>query len=327
MPVLSPSWHDVRGELPYNGCVRSRWLVVALAVAGCDSIWRLDTVALPIDASADAAPDAAPPCTSFGPWSAPTIIAATNSSVPEESPALSPDGRVVVFQRKTVSGDWDLAYALREGNDFTNAQTVPGLNTSDDDEEPFWSADGNTLYFIRSTGQHPGTAVMEAAYASGQFDTPVPSMDFTQFAYIERPNIAPSSLELAYYNDTVANLYVAIRPSPTGRWTPGTSPLAISSSVADFNPVFVGDGNTLYFTSRRAPGPDGSANPTGQRFIWQATRSDSQHPFGNVTGVDTSGVMEVDGATVSRDGTLMLFTGYPNSQEDIYMMTRQCLGT
>lgn len=93
------------------------------------------------------------------PFGTPAGVAGINSADKEDNPAVTGDGRVIVFgsDRSGGQGGTDLWYAVRADSSasFSTPQPVPGVNSADNDTEVFISADGCTLYFTsdRSGGQ------------------------------------------------------------------------------------------------------------------------------------------------------------------------------
>ena len=47
-------------------------------------------------------------------------------------------------------------------------------------------------------------------------------------------------------------------------------------------------------------------------------------PFDAATDLGNFGVAQPSGPDISRDGMTMVFSGYPDNQSDIYIMTRHC---
>ena len=85
-----------------------------------------------------------------GDFGAPVAITELNTSDREDSPALSPDEAVIVFNtdRPGGAGGEDLWWAQRtSAGTFGPAQPMPGLNTAASEREAFISHDGRELFF------------------------------------------------------------------------------------------------------------------------------------------------------------------------------------
>ena len=87
-----------------------------------------------------------------GDWTAPKALNSNINSASYESDAfITPDGRTLYFSTGKYSedGTLDLYYATREsGGDWGKPKTLGGgINTKQDDDSPFISKDGKTLYF------------------------------------------------------------------------------------------------------------------------------------------------------------------------------------
>jgi Tol biopolymer transport system component len=81
-------------------------------------------------------------------FSAPALVPELSSAGNDASPSLSRDGLVVVFASDR-DGSRDVWYATREATEqpFGAPQKVPGLDTDDNEREPFLSADGCELFY------------------------------------------------------------------------------------------------------------------------------------------------------------------------------------
>ena len=93
-----------------------------------------------------------------GQWTAGRPLpGAVNTPFYESQPSLSADGNILFFASKRDGGKGgaDLYVSGRDdAGNWSAAAPLTALNTTGDDQYPFWSADGRTLYFT-STG-YPG---------------------------------------------------------------------------------------------------------------------------------------------------------------------------
>ena len=227
-----------------------------------------------------------------------TFAQLTDQAGTELFPSISPDGKSVVFASKT-SGNWDL-YLQRVGG--MNARNLTA-DSSDDDTQPAFSADGEQIAF-RSERERGGIFVMGATGESVKRLTdfgyhPAWSPDGRAVAFsthnIEDPNdrtLERSDLWIVNAATgekrqlTGENIGDAAQPhwSPSGAriayWSrrkggqrdvftipaAGGTPIAVTDDVAfDWNPVWSPDGKHLYFASDRG----------GQMNLWRVPIEES----------------------------------------------------
>lgn len=88
-------------------------------------------------------------------FAAPAPVADVNTGIWEFNPAISADGSLLVFTsigRLEGAGLGDLFVATRDGDAWSAAEAVP-INTPADEYHASFSPDGETLYFVKRTGQ------------------------------------------------------------------------------------------------------------------------------------------------------------------------------
>lgn len=290
-----------------------KWVVVTgiIASAGCDIVVHIHE--LPAADAAAEPVDAAPACT-FSEWSAPVRIAANDPGLADEEPALSPDGQLVVWQRRLSQTDIDLWYALRTGNDFVSPQEIPLVNTNGLETGPFWSPDGTRLYYTEGA---EGLAKMVIPVDSGPvFRTPLQTDEFASLSYVERPRFRSDGLEIVYFAHPTADLFHATRTAPTSTIWTGSELPTVSSPAVDHDPTLTDDGLTMYFSS--------AATNDGSLHLFVATRPRLDEVFDGAIDLGNFTIAQPSGPDISRDGMTMVFSGYPDSQADIYIMTRHC---
>ena len=91
-----------------------------------------------------------------GRWSRPELVSFANPEMNMMHPALSPDGRLLVYasDRGRGKGGLDLWLVVRQGETWSRPQLFPDpINTSGNEGFPFFAADGRL--FFASQG-HPG---------------------------------------------------------------------------------------------------------------------------------------------------------------------------
>jgi Tol biopolymer transport system component len=290
-----------------------KWAVVTgiIASTGCDVVVHIHELA-PADAEV-APPDTMPPCR-FSAWSEPVRIAANDPGLSDEEPALSPDGQIVVWQRKYTASDVDLWYAVRTGNDFVSPTDLLVANTDGLETGPFWSPDGTRLYYTQ--GAEGVVKAILPVDPGPTFRNPVQTDELASLPYVERPRFRTDGLEIVYFAHPTADLFHATRTAPSSNiWTPSELTTA-SSAAVDHDPTLTTDGLTMYFSS--------AATNDGSLHLFETTRPSVDAAFDEPGDLGNFGVDQPSGPDISRDGLTMVFSGYPDSQADIYIMTRHC---
>ncbi|WBO85810.1 OmpA family protein [Hymenobacter yonginensis] len=93
-----------------------------------------------------------------------------NSKAFESDAYITPDGRTIYFSTGKYSedGTLDIYYATRQqGGDWGTAKPVAGINTKYDDDSPYLSKDGRTLYFAsRGHNTMGGYDIFKSEYDS-----------------------------------------------------------------------------------------------------------------------------------------------------------------
>lgn len=254
--------------------------------------------------------DAAQACASFGPWSAPVQITALTSPATDWSPALSPDGTLLLFETLRENDMADIYGAVRSGIEVADPQPVAKLTSGAIEESPAWSADGTEVYFDRFTTDYE---LMVATYDGASFGTPRSIELFGSGATI-------SSTGLEMFFNTMPfpqDLRRATRASTTSAWMIADTLESLNTAGLDGYPSLSADGLTLYFESDRS----------GITRIWQATRPAIGGDFGDpqvVAEFAESGV-EYGDPDVSADGLTMQLATTATGDFEIYVATRACL--
>jgi Tol biopolymer transport system component len=200
-----------------------------------------------------------------------------------ERPALSPDGRSVVFDRKAPAGDADIWIVHSDGSGLRDLTPGPS-----DDSTPSWSPDGTKVIFASDRGGAYDIFVMKANGKGmvqlsdrGRGDVePAFSRDGKRVAFVEcdqsfahcqlwvmnangkdarrltrtpvedeRPSWSPDDSKIAVTIKQAGNLDVyvlGVRNGVLQRLTHG---------AADYQPTYSPDGTNIAFGSNRAGAP------------------------------------------------------------------------
>jgi len=189
-------------------------------------------------------------------WSDPVALDAVNSDADEKSPALSKDGKVLLFQsnRPGGLGGSDLYVAWWDGEKWTAPRNLgSSVNSKFDECDPGLSADERTLYFASDRGGKGGDLDI---YRADGVDLQPPA------AATQPTQPAPSRAVSRERTDPV-------RVD------------ALSSPSIDRSPTFTRHGDFVYFSSDR-PGGLGGMDVYRARVVGGAIgRCDSAGPLVN----------------------------------------------
>lgn len=263
------------------------------------------------------APRDAPACGLFGAWSTPVQVPGLNDAVlEEETPALSPDGTMIVFGRIPSGGNADLFIADFDGTSASNVRPITVAATSGYESLPAWSPDGSQLYFLLA-------AQVLVTDFNAALDPPFgparPAPELAPLAPFHRPRFRADNLEVFDFHDheTTGNSEIvqSLRAGPGAEW-PAPMPIAAIANGASTNttPTVSGDGLTLYFSTDRFT--------MGSYELYQTTRPSLSASFSGLAPVLGIG-QSVRHPDISRDQTLLLFARYESSG-DIMISHRSC---
>ncbi len=157
----------------------------------------------------------------------------------ERTPALSPDGRRLVFQRRILAGEGDL-FVLDLKPDFTAAG--PPRQITDEKcclEAPSWTRDGKEIVFVSWKNGTRRLARVPVGGGPIRFDPRVPAVGFA-------PRIAPDGRLVFHDSAMVGNIFRVDLKEPSA----GAKRL-IASSRQDGSPAYSPDGKWIVFSSDR----------------------------------------------------------------------------
>lgn len=113
-------------------------------------------------------------------WGPAQPVREVNTAYNEGAPTLSADGRMLFFVAcETMDGEWgeynglgscDIFVSIKDGDRWSPAQNLRGVNSYDWDTQPSFSADGRTLYFVRGKHRGPNIQGQDIYYAQLQPD-------------------------------------------------------------------------------------------------------------------------------------------------------------
>lgn len=113
-----------------------------------------------------------------GQWTTPRNIGAPiNTGGWESQPSVAPNGEAIYFTRGGARGQGtrDILVSYRNGNQWSNPESIKAINTPFNEGAPYLHPDGQTLYF--SSDGHPGMGGYDlfrsVRDANGNWQTPV----------------------------------------------------------------------------------------------------------------------------------------------------------
>jgi hypothetical protein len=280
---------------------------------------------MPPDASSSAR------CTSWGPFGAPSRIAAVSTEFDDWSPTLTPDGSALYISSwdgsSTFSfGRWEVA-----GDTYSNFVRYPAaVGPGQWALNPAPAGDGSqvfvTLEELATGSNFIGVATSDGAggYGSAQIIAELVSAGYNHSPWLSR-----DQLRLYYTSSLVPpsatdlDIYMTMRASVTDTWSAPALVPGVQSSSDDDGATLTSDELEIVFMSKR---PDG----LGGFDLWDATRATTSDAFGSATLLDQldTPADDVDPRFGSDDSTLYYARDtniQGNDNADVWIATRACL--
>jgi hypothetical protein len=291
-----------------------RWAVTLLVIAGCYDPdlepglpCTQDTHQCPGDLQCDPHTDLCvteiePPCSLFGAWSNPKPLSQTGG---REGPALSPDGKLLVFMGYVGTTDLFIATWDAVAQDIDAPTPIDAVNEVDSGEgDAAWGADGTELYF-----QRDGVNYVSAVSAGPTFGDPVEAASLAGLDGVtNRVRFTWDGLEV-YYWDDFKKLHHARRTSPTAQWEDDSSILVLldDPDKDEREPTIDADGLHIVYS-------------VDDFELREASRVNRSDPFGTPQTIELGDASHLE-PELSRDGTMLFFV---INGDQIYVMTRTC---
>lgn len=228
-----------------------------------------------------------------------------NSDGNEARPAISPDGRFLVFASGEIGLNVDLWIAEIAGDDLINARALGPVNSSADDLAPAFSKDA-LVFATNRGGAQFGLDIWRAPYSDGVFGEPMPlgfgvntNEDETD------PCPDPNGTGLLFASNRAHgsrgdfDLYWVDIES--GGDPEVVSLVALNTPFDERDPAYSIDGSSLYFASNRSGGQGGFD-------LWRSFNEGyGWLPAQPLVGINGPG--DERGPLPSSDGFSLLFDG------------------
>jgi len=212
-------------------------------------------------------------------WSMSTPLREINTPSNEGAPTLSADGQTLIFTACEMTkgsyggdrqgvGSCDLFYSYKTGQGWSAPQNIgQGINTGSWETQPSYSADGQTLYFVRGKRSARGPVEQDIYYCylndKGQWSAPqkVPGKVNTDFQE-ESVTIHPDGRTLYFSSNGHSGMggldIFMSRLLPSGNWdTPINLGYPINTFRDENSIQVTRDGRIALFASERDGGYGG----------------------------------------------------------------------
>jgi hypothetical protein len=273
-------------------------------------------------------PDAStppPPCTTFGPFSAPQPLPLGQSE--PFRPSLSADGLTLIYAAGTPG---DIFFATRPDTSslFSGGALLPGpVNTGAAEVTPFVSRDGLSLFFATDRfGTSGPRDIMLATRASEADNFGAPS--FVTAANgtgtDNLPTLTADGLTLFFRSDRFGgqgdeDIWTVSRASSTGPFSNATNFTQLNTFQSESAVSLRSDGLEIFFASERF-------GTEGDDDVWMAERATLSDAFSNVRNVsEVNGFAQDTDPALSSDGTELFFASSRTGLPTLWRSTRACL--
>lgn len=221
----------------------------------------------------------------------------TSAARGDAEPAMSPDGRTLVFARDVASGVSDLWSVAFDERGEPRGPETPLLANRHWNRSPVWTPDGRAIVF--TSGDWGRIRLWQLPMPVGMPAVPMPGAGEDGW----QPTFSRATGDL-YYVRHWQSRHVWRWSLRTPGEPQGTPTPVLQSPALDIAPSESPDGRELIFESRR----------TGRQMVWRSSvNGESPRPFielpDSVTG---SGRWSPDGRSVA-------FDGLRNGQRDIFL--------
>ncbi len=188
-----------------------------------------------------------------------TLLANVNSSGTTYDPTVTGDGLTLAFgsDRATDAGIDDIFLASRAAatGNFSTPTALAVLNTTSNDEQPFFLPDGSEIYF---SSDRTGTLALYRAFATaGQFGAPTAITELNAAGANEHPAVTADDLTIVFSSTQAGgqgnnDVWIAQRTSPTAAFGTAVDLTTVNTTSKDIPDWLSADGCRLYLHSDRS---------------------------------------------------------------------------
>jgi Tol biopolymer transport system component len=201
------------------------------------------------------------------PFGAVTAAPGVNTTDNETDPMTSPDELAIYFTSNRPSGMTGVKLWVgtrgSTASPFAGFALVPGVESSNNDGQPFLRADGQELWLTSNRGG-ASSLIYRAPLADGGFANPVPVDELNSAATQWKPYLTSDGLT-AFWSSTRSDggakgghdLWTARRASLTAMFAAPETVAELNTSYNEQMGSVSPDGSRIYFSSDR-PGGAGS---------------------------------------------------------------------
>jgi Tol biopolymer transport system component len=220
----------------------------------------------------------------------------------DDTPAVAPDGRRVVFSRSSVPGVSEIYLLTLSQNLDPNGEPKQLTFKQQGSTDPLWTANGREVIFSSGPmGYSEGDAEFWRMPVSASGDPAQPRFIGVQGA---TPAISRQGNRLAYMRRLAdTNIWRLELPGPPGKTTEPSS--LISSTQSEDSPQYSPDGKRVVFCSTRS----------GTREIWVTSADGS-----NAVQLTSLGATMTGAPRWSPDGQQIVFDSNAGGVYDVYVI-------
>jgi WD40-like Beta Propeller Repeat len=230
--------------------------VAILLVIGCGSVSSKQPDAREDDAAIEIEIDGPPPDAALTAFSAGTAIPELATVANEQDPTLTNDMLEIMFHSDAATGmgGAELWTATRTsaGLPFGAPALVPALNSPANEQHPWLSPDGLTVWFTSDRGTTYDIYVSVRATRQAAWSTPSLVAELSSNA-LDNAIAVSSDLKTAVIasdrngSATLRDLFISTRATPTATWGLPSAIVALATAQEETAPAFARGNKVLYF--------------------------------------------------------------------------------
>jgi hypothetical protein len=206
-------------------------------------------------------------------FSLPRALAALNTAASEGTPFVSADASTLYFysNRSGGVGGRDIWFATADGSGaFEDPALLGNVNTAAEDQSPWLSSDGLSLFFDSTRAGGSGQQdlwLAERATRTSAFRAPINLSELNTSGFEEGPSLSRDSLAIFFASNRPGgegdlDIWLATRRAAGNAFAAPRPVAGLNSSAMDLDPALTPDDRELFFSSFR----------DGQQLLYRAVR-------------------------------------------------------